>query len=188
MGADDLKLPAGNVSSERKMPLDFHIRVLREGDETPLAAFYAGLSVGSRYFFEPYADISVAAMRAVVCRAISGKDLSLVAVVDGEVLAHIFYRDVSQAIPHLGIGISDAYQDFGLGSVLLCYLISLGRHVLKKETIGLTVVKENARAQHVYAKHGFRIVGDATFRSPNDSHVMELDFHGTADCPGSPDR
>ena len=157
--------------------LDYAVRLLRPGDERPLAEFYANLSERSRYFFEPYTDTSVEAMREVVARSVSGADLSLAALEPGgRVIGHVFYREVDAEVPHLGIGLLDAYQDLGLGSTLLAYLISLGRHVLGKRAIGLTVMKENARARHLYEKFGFRVLRDVTFRTTDDSHEMRLEF------------
>ncbi len=162
-----------------RVPVEFAVRPLRAGDAPALAAFYAALSPASRHFFEPYSDTSVAAMEEVVRRAESGEDLSLVALAptDG-VIAHIFYRQVTEEVPHLGIGLLDAYQNRGLGATLLVHLIGLGRHVLRKKAIGLTVMKENRRALHLYEKHGFRVVRDVTFRTENDSHELWLTFEG----------
>lgn len=154
--------------------LDFRVRPLRTGDEEPLARFYASLSERSRFFFQPYQDTSSTALRKVVERAIAGVDLSL-AVQDpeGEILGHIFYQDVAKEVPHLGIGLRDAYQDKGLGGALLGYLVGLGQHVLGKSAVGLTVVKENQRAFHLYKKHGFRVVReDVSFRLTHDSYEM----------------
>lgn len=157
--------------------LAFSVRPLQEGDVEALAAFYGALSAESAHFFEPYKDTSVAAMREVVRRAAEGVDVSL-AVLDGDgrIVGHIFYLDVSKDIPHLGIGLLDAYHDQGLGSALLVYLIGVGRHVLGKQTIGLTVLKDNRRAFHLYRKHGFQTVRDVTFRDKDDSYEMWLRF------------
>ena len=112
-------------------------------------------------------------------RAVQGVDLSLVATDDqGRVFAHIFYQNVAAEVPHLGIGMLDAYHGLGLGSSLFAYLVSLGRHRLGKRSIGLTVMKENTRAHHVYEKFGFRVVRDVTFRTKDDSYEMRLDFPG----------
>jgi RimJ/RimL family protein N-acetyltransferase len=47
---------------------------------------------------------------------------------------------------------------------------------LGKRAIGLTVVKENERALRLYAKCGFRVVREVTFRAEHDSFEMILDF------------
>lgn len=157
--------------------MDFAIRRVREGDERALAEFYGSLSEASTRFFEPYRDKSVAGMAEVVRRAVAGEDLSLIVQdASGRVLGHIFFMNVGHEVPHLGIGLRDDCQNCGLGSALFVYLIGLGRHVLKKRTIGLTVMKENRRALHVYRKYGFQVVRDVTFRTPDDSHELWLTF------------
>lgn len=157
--------------------MDFRLRRVTWGDGPRLLEFYRSLSPRSEYFFEPYTDRSLATMEDIVLRGQSGRDLHLVALDPQErIFGHIFYRNVSQEIPHLGIGLLDAYHDRGLGAVLFAHIVNMGRHVLHKQTIGLTVMKENRRALHLYRKHGFRIVRDATFRTPNDSYELWLTF------------
>lgn len=164
--------------SEPTLLLDFRVRPLQAGDEDRLSRFYASLSERSRFFFEPYRDTTPEGLREVLERALNGIDLSLVATgADGEVFAHIFYSDIRHEAPHIGIGLRDACQGSGLGSVLFAYMVNVGKHVLKKKRIGLTVVKENHRAVRLYQKRGFRVVrDDVCFRKPGDSYEMELEF------------
>lgn len=169
MQLDPTDLPCGLT--------DFSVRRLCRGDEERLAEFYESLSDRSRHFFEPQRENSLEMMTVVVDRTLAGEDLGLIALdPSGRVIAHLFYWHISRDVPHLGIGIRDEYQNLGLGATLFAYLVALGRHALKKQAVGLTLVKENARALHLYRKFGFRIVGDATFRQPNDSYEMRLDF------------
>ena len=168
--------------------LEFAVRPLRSGDEAMLSRFYSELSPQSAYFFEPYRDKSVEAMRTVVQRALEGKDLSLVVVdPNGRAIGHIFFLDTAKEVPHLGIGLLDEFHGRGLGSALFVYLIGIGRRVLGKRTIGLTVMKENRRACHVYRKYGFRVVRDVTFRTPDDSYEMWLGFDAASDASGVAD-
>ncbi len=162
--------------------MDFRIRAVREGDEHGLSTFYGMLSPRSRYFFEPYHDTSVDAMREIVERGLCGADLHCVAEeASGAIFSHIFYRNVSAPVPHLGIGVLDSYQNHGIGGVLLQYLICLGKYHLRKQAIGLTVMKENLRAFHLYQKLGFRVVrDDVSFRSTADSYEMHLVFSDEA--------
>jgi ribosomal protein S18 acetylase RimI-like enzyme len=153
--------------------LEFSVRKLHPGDEAGLSEFYHALSESSRHFFEPYRDISVEAMRTVIERTVQGVDLGMIAIDPaGTVFAHFFFGDIERPAPHLGIGVRDEYQDLGLGSLLFGYLISLAKNVLKKTEIGLTVMKKNQRAVHLYQKSGFTVVRDVTFRTPDDSYEM----------------
>ncbi|NIA15835.1 MAG: GNAT family N-acetyltransferase [Nitrospiraceae bacterium] len=158
---------------------NFSIRRLAADDAQRLGAFYNSLSAQTRLFFQPYSDTSAAGMQAAVGRAASGVDLSLVAIDPaGDVFAHIFFADVAKERPHLGIGLRDEYQNLGLGAPLLAYLLALGRHVLSKKEVGLTVRKDNHRAFRLYRRLGFEIVReDVTFREKDDSYEMRLAFH-----------
>lgn len=157
--------------------MDLVIRRLREGDAVRLSRFYASLSEQTRHFYQPFSATDVEAMEGVVQRALDGQDLSLIALEPGErVIAHFFYQNVSEPVPYLGIGLRDDYQGLGLGAALLAYLIGLGRSVLRKQAIALSVMKENRRALHLYRKFGFKVVREITFREPNDSYEMSLDL------------
>jgi ribosomal protein S18 acetylase RimI-like enzyme len=169
----------GKTKSPERLPglTDLWIRTLRQGDAQRLLRFYRSLSERSRHFFQPFSRTDQATMEQVVEAALEGRDLSLVALEPGdEVIAHLFFRDVSRRIPHLGIGVRDDYQGHGLGTALLAHLVALGRSALGKEAIGLTVMKENERAVRLYRQLGFEVVGECSFRSESDSHVMHLHF------------
>lgn len=157
--------------------LDFQIRRIQPGDAEALSRFYSELSERSRFLFEPYTDISAEAMNAVVERSERGLDSSFAAVHDGGILAHFFLMGVGDEVPHVGLGIAEAYQGLGLGGVFLAYLLSVARFGLQKEAVGLTVMKENVRAVHLYSRHGFRVVREnVSFRGLHDSYEMRKDF------------
>jgi RimJ/RimL family protein N-acetyltransferase len=168
-----------SVSAELPRGLmDFTVRRIRRDDVQRLSEFYRSLSARSSYFFEPYPDTSVEAMRSVVDRALDGYDLSLVAFEHGgRIIAHFFYTNVAADVPHLGIGLRDEYQEFGLGGMFMSYLLVLGRNVLRKRAVGLTVMKENERAVKLYTRLGFQVLREHTFRHPDDSFEMRYDFH-----------
>jgi RimJ/RimL family protein N-acetyltransferase len=171
----DTELPSADLP---RGLMDFGVRRIRRDDAPRLSEFYRSLSAQSSYFFEPFTDTSVDAMRTVVERALDGYDLSMVAFEHGgKIFAHFFYMNVSGDVPHLGIGLRDEYQELGLGGMFTMYLLALGRNVLRKRAVGLTVMKENERAVRLYRRLGFEIVRDHTFRLPDDSYEMRLDFH-----------
>lgn len=49
-------------------------------------------------------------------------------------------------------------------------------------------MKENARALHPHQRAGFRVIRNVTFRQPNDSHEMVLEFElrGARDDAAAP--
>jgi len=157
--------------------LDFRIRRVQQGDAEALLRFYSNLPEQSRFFFEPYPGVSAETMNIVVERSERGLDRAFAAVHNGEFLAHFFIMGAEEAVPHIGLGMAEAYQGYGLGSVFLAYLLSVARYELRKEAVGLTVMKENARAVKLYCKHGFQIArADVSFRGPQDSYEMRKDF------------
>lgn len=153
---------------------DFRLRTAHIEDAERLSAFYASLSPQSRHFFEPYQDTSIENLRNVITRGLDGVDVHFLALDSAQtVFAHAFFMQIAEEIPHLGIGLREEYQSLGMGGVLLTYLIGVARYILRKRAIGLTVMKENCRAVHLYQKMGFQIVrDDVTFRSPGDSYEM----------------
>jgi RimJ/RimL family protein N-acetyltransferase len=60
----------------------------------------------------------------------------------------------------LSVGIWDpAYQDRGYGSEALQLILNYAFYEINLFRVGLTVIASNARAIHVYQKHGFREEG-----------------------------
>ncbi len=156
---------------------DFRIRALRKVDAAALAAFYDSLSPQSRHFFEPYTDTSERALAEVIRRSETGIDCAYGAFLpDGTLMAHFFLMGVAEELPHLGLGLRDAYQGHGLGGVFLSMLMATARHTLRKKALGLTVMKENRAAVALYQRHGFRVIRDVAFRGSADSHEMRLDL------------
>jgi RimJ/RimL family protein N-acetyltransferase len=153
--------------------LGLTLRPLAEGDAAALSAFHGGLSETSRHFFEPYRDRSVQAMANVIWRSRHlDEDHHVLADGGGRIVAHVFIGDLYADPPHIGIGIADDYQGRGLGDVLLRFILARADEIVVGSTIGLTVLKANERAIGLYERHGFSICGEATFRTPSDSHVM----------------
>lgn len=156
---------------------DLILRPLAAGDAPALSRFYQSLSGTTTHFFEPFRDKSIAAMQTVANRSANGEDIAFIVVEpQGGVIAHAWFGPVGAEAPHLGIGIADAWQERGLGKRLLALLIDAARTRAGRRAIGLTVMKTNARALHLYRKLGFLECRSVTFRSPDDSFEMRLDL------------
>ena len=132
------------------------VRTLRAGDATRLQRFNAGLSERSRTFFLPHAydDATVARM---IERAENGGDLTYLVLAGEEMVAYFFLWEVREPIPVLGIGITDAYQNQGLGRQLMEILIADARR-LERDGIDLTTMLTNDRAFALYQKVGFQYI------------------------------
>jgi ribosomal protein S18 acetylase RimI-like enzyme len=108
-------------------------------------------------------------------------DSGLVAIADdGEPIGAAWYRTftadhhaygfVDEAIPEISIGLARGARDRGLGTLLLTALLAHARDA-RLTQLSLAVEQANARAHHIYAKLGFRIV-----RSSPEDHVMLIDL------------
>lgn len=163
---------------------ELFLRPLRATDTDRLLAFMTGLSPQSRRLFRPH-EFTREDARHATHDAQSGRSTRLVLVEppDEVVVAYAYFSEVGVGDPRyplVGIAVTDRYQDKGLGHLLMETLIEEARSQ-GKAGLQLTVYKENARAIHLYAKLGFRIVGEA---DGGKQHAMRLEFaRNTAAVP-----
>ncbi len=90
-----------------------------------------------------------------------GEELSLVAEVDGKVVANseiTKLRGYSRHVGGLGISIKKGYRDIGIGTEMLKTLIAQAKKMDLK-ILTLSVFSTNKRAIHVYKKVGFKETG-----------------------------
>ena len=90
-----------------------------------------------------------------------GEELSLVAEVDGKVVANseiTRHGGYSRHVGGLGIGIKKGYQDIGIGTEMLKALIAQAEKMGLK-MLNLSAFSTNKRAIHVYEKAGFKETG-----------------------------
>jgi len=110
-------------------------------------------------FFHPHAFTPE---KAVELCGYAGKDLYLVAVAGGVVLAYGMLRgwDEGYAVPSLGIAVHPTARGTGLGSAFMRYLhaaaVSRGA-----ETIRLKVYSHNLKAKSLYEKLGYVSAGES---------------------------
>ena len=148
-------------------------------DAPQLAKFLEGLSPRTRVF-STYPGYDLAAAQGL-CNAINRYDkLRFVAMAGSHVVALLeFSLSITEANRQayqgygielnertdirFGLCIADGWQDRGLGSDLMPYLIDVARRLGKQRMIlwgGVLV--ENSRAIHFYEKIGFRLLGRFT--------------------------
>lgn len=89
------------------------------------------------------------------------------------IVAYFFLWRVREAVPVLGIGIADAWQDCGLGQRLMSILIEDAK-ALDRDGISLTTMLDNDRAYHIYLKMGFIDQGTVTHGSGITEHSLFL--------------
>ena len=109
-------------------------------------------------FFHPHPFTAEKA--AELCGYI-GKDLYLVAVSGGVVLAYGLLRgwDEGYAVPSLGIAVHPSARGTGLGAAFMQYLHAAAVNRGAK-TIRLKVYPHNAKAKSLYEKLGYRSAGE----------------------------
>jgi ribosomal protein S18 acetylase RimI-like enzyme len=135
-------------------------RRLRIQDAEALAAFYNGLSHGSRTTFRPLGWDT----RATVCKEIAranqlDEKYDLVACHGSQIVGWCFLWDLHGAEPMLGLGVADGYQGRGIGSRLLSRIMQVARQ-REFAHVFLTVVQTNQIAQRLYERHGFVRYGE----------------------------
>lgn len=146
---------------------------LKPQDAGKLLSFYHSLSPAVTAVFLPFDTVSRDTIEAHLEEASRGTHLSLGLVTDdGEIVGHAFIASVRSMAPTLGIGLRDAYIGQGHGRRLLEHLLALA-DAEGLPMVSLTVVKSNVRALALYQRCGFTIMGEASFRTVNDSWYME---------------
>ena len=136
------------------------LRLVRADDTERFIEYFAGLSTRSRYFFHPFKFERTSAVD-VTGDSDAPDTHRVVAVVErdgGEsIVGYVWLTGIGgPEIPMLGIGIVDAYQEYGIGRRLLHALLDVGRK-LGVSGIRLGVFDDNPRAIHVYESVGFRV-------------------------------
>jgi len=147
------------------------VRRLQQGDGPALQEFNEGLSETSRSLFLPhaYSDDRVA---RVIERSEQNLDLIYIGLVGERVICYFFLWNFNDRSPILGIGITDDYQDQGLGRKLMTILIEDAR-AADMDGIELTTSLLNARAFALYQKMGFEYMGDVKNITGDGSEVTE---------------
>jgi len=139
------------------------LRKVTAADAPLMYTFLNELSRKSRSWFSPH-PFDYSNVRAMVKDA-NPRNLRLVLVQTEGQLQRIVgqasykYRDVDPGYPIVGLVIADAFQNQGLGQLLMKELADKARKA-GYQGLSLNVFKDNARALHVYAKAGYRFAGE----------------------------
>lgn len=147
------------------------VRRLGAGDGARLQAFDRGLGKRTRRLFLPHAydDRTVA---KAIRRATNDDDRVYVVSARNAIVGYFFLWYFRQPVPVLGIGLTDAYQDRGLGAQLMAILIEDARQA-DRDAIDLTTMPDNDRAFALYRKMGFEYMGDVDNVTGDGSTVIE---------------
>ncbi len=143
---------------------------LRASDADLLYTFFQMLGKQTRAWFRPHTPWTHAVAQDLAAQAEDPDFIRflILAERDGkeEPAGYGFYENLQSARLVLGVAVADAYQDCGLGQVIMQHLQDVARQLGKRRII-LTVDGDNERAQHVYAKLGFTMTRLIPGRSHN---------------------
>jgi ribosomal protein S18 acetylase RimI-like enzyme len=153
----------------------FNIRQIHEKDTDRLYDYFSSFSDETRYYFTPHAlDMAFAEKLAHADRV--DPDTRRFVVIthqDGQetIIGYFFFWSWQKKVPWFGIGVRDGYKGKGLGSLMMQYAIREAE-LHKKGGILLTTKKDNVRAQKLYQKFGFVILGE----EPHGEYLLLLNF------------
>jgi putative acetyltransferase len=112
----------------------------------------------------PYADAALWRARLADMNKPQSTDISLVGVIDGEMVASAGLFTVAPILRRrhavsLGITVDPGHQGRGVGSAMMAALTGFADNWAQVLRIELTVWTDNERAIALYRKHGFEIEG-----------------------------
>lgn len=153
------------------------IRSLSNLDLPALLSFYTCLPESVTCTFRPFGPVvTEATIKDHLDGADDGRHISLgLFAEDGKICGHSFIWNVGSDAPVFGIGLAECAQGKGLGREIMTRVLAEA-DALGAKTVSLTVVKTNERAWRLYESLGFRVTGEATFLSENDSFCMVRDL------------
>ena len=150
---------------ENKPALAATIRPLTENDGALIHAFFSSFSPQSRQFFTPH-DIDLPGLTRLMQNIpfdASAARFCATVIEDGqEVMAgYVFFWDWDTQVPWFGIGSTDRFHGMGLGNQMMEFAIDYAKKH-GKGGILLCTQKPNFRAQAMYKKFGFEMLGQDT--------------------------
>lgn len=159
--------------------LTIQIRPLSTLDLPALLGFYTNLPESVTRTFQPFGPVVTEdTLKDHLDGADNGKHISLgLFAEDGSVCGHSFIWDVGSETPVFGIGLAECAQGKGLGREIMTRVLSEA-DTLGIKMVALTVVKTNEKAWKLYESLGFRVTGETTFLSENDSFCMVRKYSG----------
>lgn len=168
----------------------FTARLLRAADAGALGAYFDGLSARTRAVYGPH-PLDAQHARVLCADIDDGQYLRFLAVVDGgQVVAYFLlqlgvrdgdrrrYDEHGPALVDAETGtfapcVADAFQERGLGSALMPHVLAAARQCGRRRVVLWGGVRgDNPRAQHFYAKFGFRRVGDFAAGGVNNCDMV----------------
>ena len=163
---------------ERRGQDHLALRRIGPADAQRLQRFYNGLDHDVHVLFCPLGRaVSLEGCGQIVAQATEGARYDLVLDDGVDLLGWAFLRQMDTPTPGLGIGLDSRAVGRGYGKALVEDLVAEARRQ-GKEAIDLSVVQSNARAQSLYRRFGFEIVGEHTGSAGQRFYRMTLRLAG----------
>jgi len=154
------------------------LRLAGPEDESLVSRFFESLSETTKQVFPGFAftrEHAVQIAAEAVGNSDSRKYFLIKRAADSAeqpiMLGMVWFWDWTLQVPWLGIMIADAYQNAGYGKKMLGYAIEEARNHVKGGIL-LTTHKTNVRAQSIYERYKFQVIGE----DPRNEILMILRF------------
>lgn len=134
------------------------LRQMGAGDEASINSFFDRMGGESRALFNRRDYNRRGALKQ--CARPDPTRRYFVAEYEGEMVGYVFFLDFNTSIPQLGLAVRDDLAGKGLGGYLVDFAIDAVKKA-GKGGIQLTTHVANLRAQVLYEKKGFTLVGTA---------------------------
>ena len=141
-----------------KSELKFTITDFNEGLEPLVIEFFDAMGGETRALFNRRGYNLRGALRA--CRTEDKTRKYIAFLSDEKMIGYAFFLDYDKGVPELGLAVRDDMRGMGIGRSICTYAIEHAR----REGFGgiyLTTHLANVRAQALYEKLGFKLIGPA---------------------------
>lgn len=167
---------SAEIKADSEATRNARFRPIKPNDAERLSAFYDSLQEQTRAIFKGYRFDREHAEE--IARESENKRSGFyhVAVIEqGDreeaIIGLVWFWDWRKKVPWIGIMITDAHQNRGLGTRMMEYAVAEAKS-RDKGGILLTTAKTNVRGQALYKRYGFAMIGEGT----NGEYLMILNF------------
>lgn len=142
--------------TDTKLLQEITLRELAQGDEVLINEFFDCMGGESRSLFNRRDYNRRGALK--FCAHPDPTRRYFLAEYQGKMAGYVFFMDFDTSIPQLGLAVRDELAGRGLGGYLVSFAVDMAKKA-GKGGIQLTTHVANLRAQTLYEKMGFTLIG-----------------------------